>query len=224
MNGNRRKTRRHNEKPRRQSAMVLIMGDGDSEKRYFERLSDLCGTVSIKMYATGKNGLDTILRKTGEHVSEHRIDPSEGDIVAIVMDLDGRFSESEVLEMERRCGELGYRLFVSNPCFETWLLCHFRIPIHPCDQNGAVEELEGELGGRYVKSRGFDIDDGMVDKALTNAGKLFRNAGCSPTECHRHNPSTTVHVLVDAIRDMKRRRSRSYGLGRSGTADDVPYP
>lgn len=209
MSRDRRETRRQSEIPRRQSQMVLVMGDGDSEKRYFERLSDLCGAVGIRAYATGKNGIGTILRKTKEHVREHGIDPEEGDVVAIVMDLDDRFTEPEIQDMERTCEELGYRLFVSNPCFETWLLCHFRLPTHPFDQNEAVEEVKRELGGRYVKSEGFGIDDMMVDKALVNARRLLPSQGSSATSCHRKNPSTMVHALVGQIRDMKCRRCRT---------------
>lgn len=184
---------------RPQTDMILVMGDGDSEKRYFERLSDLCATVSIKAYATGKTGTDVLLRKTREYVRIHRLNPSNGDLVAIVMDLDGRFTESEIKELEQRCRKLGYRLFISNPSFEIWVLCHFRLPTHPYEPNEAVEDLRKELGGTYVKSRGFDIDSRMVYNAMDNARKLLPDGECTPAGCYQHNPSTTDHVLADAV-------------------------
>lgn len=41
----RNRMRYPNNRPRRQSGLMLITGDGESERIYFERLSDLCSSV-----------------------------------------------------------------------------------------------------------------------------------------------------------------------------------
>ncbi len=109
--------------------------------------------------------------------------------------------------MERRCDERGFHLYISNPSFEVWLLCHHRAPTHRYTPNEAVEELSAELGG-YQKSRGFELDDEMVDKAIANARALLPDEECSAEGCYRRNPSTMVHSLVKTIlRRMSDRRS-----------------
>lgn len=206
-NNRRHRPRFKNNTPRRQSRMVLIMGDGESERVYFERLSDLCVSVGIKACATAKTGPDVLIRKTREYAKKHNLDPLNGDIVAIVMDLDGRFTKEQICDMDERCKELGYRLFISNPSFESWLLCHFRMPTHPYTPAELVEDLDRELDGAYSKSKGFDISDKMVDKAVGNARKLLSDEACTSYGCYRCNPSTMVHTLVEDIRRRMSKRS-----------------
>ena len=193
----------------REYGVVVVVGDGETEKRYFDRLSDLCTSVGIKAYASAKTGPDILLRKTSEYAWRHGVDPSRGALVAIVMDLDGRFDMREIEEMDRRCRILGYQLFLSNPSFEVWLCCHFGIPTHPCTQSEAVDDLRKRMGGSYSKPVGFDIDDGMVDRAIVNARRLLPDDECTPVGCYRRNPSTMVHSLVEAIRNRASRRRRA---------------
>lgn len=44
-----------------------------------------------------------------------------GDIFGIVIDKD----KWELQEVVKHCAEKGYKVFLSNPCFELWLLLHF---------------------------------------------------------------------------------------------------
>ncbi len=208
MSNNGRRTRaRPKNTIRRQSGVVLIVGDGETEREYFLRLSSLCGSVGIKAYPAKKTGTDLIIRKTKEHVKEHELDPKNGDFVAIVMDLDDRFSKSQIEDMRKKCEKLGYNLFISNPSFEAWLLCHFRLPTHKYSSQAELEEeLDKELKGRYKKSKGFDINDEMVDKAIVNAKKLLPEDECTPEGCYDRNPSTMVYRLVETIRKRVRGR------------------
>ena len=192
---------------RRQNRVILLVGDGESEKVYFDKLSDLCGSVSIKSVAAKVNGTKKIVEKTRSIAKQFDISPSYGDIIAIVMDLDFRYSLNDIMEMEEDCEERGFKLFISNPCFEVWLLSHFRLPTHPYDQKEILTDLERELGRTYNKSTGMDIDDAMVDNALMNAGKLLPECDCNPTACFQSNPSTMVHSLVESIRGMTRGKS-----------------
>lgn len=105
---NRCRPRYPNNIPRHLSGIVLIMGDGESEKVYFERLSDMCRNVHIKSVATAKTGPSILIRKTREHVRKSGLNPKNGDLIAIVMDLDDRFKECEIEEMEQKCKELGF--------------------------------------------------------------------------------------------------------------------
>ena len=184
---------------RSQSRLILVIGDGESEKRYFENLSDLCPSIRIKAYATSKNSFDEILRRAEGYAKEHDMHTSEDDIVAIVMDLDNRFSQEQIQSMKSRCDEQGYMLFISNPCFEVWLLCHFRALTRPYSPKELVEDLD-ELCGGYKKSSSIEIDNDMVDLAIDNSMKMLPEELCSINECYNRNPSTMVHSLVRTIR------------------------
>ena len=65
------------------------------------------------------------------------------------------------------------------------------------------------MGGSHSKSVGFDIDDGMVDRAIVNARRLLPDDECTPVGCYKRNPSTMVHSLVEAIRSRASRRRRA---------------
>lgn len=175
--------------------------------RFEQCICEICESVGIATYAVSKNGADVVLRFAKGYVKHHGLDPKGGDLVAIVMDLDDRFSREQIVDLQRRCDALGYKLFLSNPSFEVWLLCHFNLPSHPYTPSELVDDMKVQLGGEYKKSRGFELDDPMVDRAIINARKLLPDDECTPEGCFEHNPSTMVHSLVETIRKrIKRRR------------------
>lgn len=192
---------------RRQNKVILVVGDGESEKVYFDRLSDLCGSVSIKSIAAKVNGTKKIVEKTRSIAKQFDISPSYGDVIAIVMDLDFRYTLEEITKMEGECETRGFKLFISNPCFEVWLLSHFRLLTHQYDQKEILIDLERELGRPYSKSTGMNIDDAMVDNAMKNAEKLLSECDCDLTACFQRNPSTMVQSLVESIRGMSRKKA-----------------
>lgn len=182
-----------------------MVGDGESEAAYFDRMAYLCKSVGIRTKSMGKTGPKVIVRKVSEYAKREGMDPRNGDLIAIVMDLDDRFTLDEVKQMDKECRERGWNLFLSNPSFEVWLLAHYRLPSHPYTPAELVDDMRGELGGQYDKARGFDIDDGMVDKAIRNSRRMLPDDECDIEGCYNRNPSTMVHSLVDSIR---RRMSR----------------
>ncbi len=201
-----KKGRRDVRAGRPESGVVFIIGDGLTERRYFERLSRLCEMANIRPIAIEANGPEKIIKRTESMLAHYSVSPRNGDLVAIVMDLDERYSRDEIMRMDAECAKRGYRLFISNPSFEVWLLCHFRLPTHQYDQHDILTDLERELRGPYKKSSGFDIDDQMVERAVNNASRLLPLDNCNTGECYDRNPSTMVHSLVDSIRRMMRRR------------------
>ena len=47
------------------------------------------------------------------------------------------------------------------------------------------------------------IDLDMVNKAIVNAEKLLDQSERTPVGCHLHNPSTTIHVLVSELMNIR---------------------
>ncbi|MGN1045178.1 MAG: hypothetical protein ACI4Q9_04400 [Candidatus Methanomethylophilaceae archaeon] len=56
------------------------------------------------------------------------------------------------------------------------------------------------LGRPYVKAKGIEIEDGMVDRAMRGTRNPLPEGECDLIGCYRHNPSTMIHLLVEEIR------------------------
>ncbi len=69
---------------------------------------------------------------------------SEEEFCLIVDRDEKSFTEEQVKLVSDICNEQGYRLIISNPCFELWLLLHFDIPkeviMAGCYLNGWLKE------------------------------------------------------------------------------------
>lgn len=96
----------------------------------------------------------------------------------------------------------------SWPCFEIWLLLHFRYSTAPfnsttaessCDR--AIRELLTFLPG-YTKGHQTIFDDlaSQMSSAITNAKRL----NAYNRSCGSKNPSTTIHTLVEYLIRIKR--------------------
>lgn len=162
----------------------------------------------------GKTGPNVLVRKTEGLVRRHDMDPFGDDMVAIVMDLDERFDDGQIEKMNRTCRDKGYRLFISNPSFEIWLLCHFILPSHPYSQDELMEDMRIQTRNGYERGHGLDIDNAMVNRAIVNARKLLPEDGPDPMACFRHNPSTMAYSLVESIKNMDERRNTKSYRGR----------
>ncbi len=99
-----RKKRRDTGK-RKQSNVFIIVGDGESERIYFDRLSNICSPIKIKSYATAKTGEEILIRKASGYAKDHDVNIKDDDVVAIVMDLDNRFSIEQIQSMDKTCAK-----------------------------------------------------------------------------------------------------------------------
>ncbi len=188
-----RDRRRKRRKPKN---TALIVGDGRTEQLYFESLNKRYGKISIISLGTRKTGIDQSIR-FARNVAKHRqLNTSDGDLVAIVMDIDGRYYEEDIARMYRKCKEKGYSLFLSNPCIEIWFLLHYEGVRCECTQHEALHMLEAASKMKYSKSKSFEFDDVMLREAMKRAEKILPTEECCPSECLKRNPSTMLHVLV----------------------------
>lgn len=91
----------------------------------------------ISQYLTDSSQLSPIKkRKFEETLRAEKIDLAylrylrmiggqQGDVFGIVIDRDSAsHSEKQINRVIKKCYEKGYRFFLSNPCFEFWLLLH----------------------------------------------------------------------------------------------------
>jgi hypothetical protein len=91
----------------------------------------------------------------------------------------------------------GVALAVSNPCFELWLLLHFRANPGARHRHDVQRMLRDHIAGYDKRINFADLADGVED-AERRAGRLDDEAR-EEGEPHR-NPTTGVFRLTQSIR------------------------
>lgn len=100
-----------------------------------------------------------------------------------------------------RASQKNVKLAVSNPCFELWLLLHFRDQTAHISRQDAkrVANQLGIMEGKEIRSEMFDQLENQYEDAKRRARALDRKHegdGSPPGS----NPSTCMWRLIDSIR------------------------
>jgi len=153
-----------------------------------------------------------ILEHFSESLEERKItyDP-EIDKVCLIVDRDSKsFIERQYDYVLSTCRENGFRFYVSNPCFEFWLLLHFDIVLTlDCTKllankpisvsNSAKTYIEDQLGkylGSYKKSSyRTDCLIEKIDNAVRNE-KHF----CEDTDRLRTELGSNIGRLISEMK------------------------
>lgn len=126
------------------------------------------------------------------------------DEVWCVFDVD---THRKLADAKQQANANGISIAVSNPCFELWLLLHFK------EQNASIKSSKIQSAYRrcdkkFDKRVNFELLGDKVDDAIQRADKLDKwqiSRGCAG-----HNPSTTVYKLVLRMKEL----SKASALGR----------
>lgn len=97
----------------------------------------------------------------------------------------------------QHCRQAEFRVALSAPCFEVWLLLHFVDQIPDSIKNcGHIQPILSEVSGGYSKRLGLKVPltNSMVRRALSNAEKLSVDEYKIPEEA-----STQVHRIVQDV-------------------------
>lgn len=193
--------------------IILIVGEGQTEKLYFESFPvltltveaiNLCGQSKLKLIESTEN---IIQNSTKEY-----------DEVWCVFDMDVKQGEKEFADFDNAIvsGESkGYKIAYSNDSFELWFYLHF----HFTDQKnnrqfyykslGKKWNLNYEKDGKTFKfcqkiynKLETDKDSSQL-KAIERAEKLFKQQ--SQLNYHEQNPVTKVYELVKFLNENKRK-------------------
>ncbi len=183
---------------------ILIVCEGSvSEPEYFKGFLQICRNPRVTIQIAGGQGVPlTVVRKAKElkeaavrRSKQERDENIKFDSVWCVYDIDDHPHQHEAWEMAIANN---IDLAVSNPCFELWLLLHFR------DSPGAIDraDLRSML-------KQFDPD---YDKHVSHSNytKEYDNAFVRATRMEESavdrgeaggNPSTAVYKLTEVIRN-----------------------
>jgi len=142
--------------------------------------------------------------------AEAELTREEYDRAYCVLDRDSHANYDAAIQRLRgsqheRSGRLC--IAVSVPCFEVWLLLHFRYSASPfiasgrrsaCDK--VLRELENHLPGYRKGQNGvFNALASKLDKAIANATRLETQN----EESSAGNPATGMHHLINHLRCLK---------------------
>lgn len=196
------------------ASLVVVATEGEkTEPQYFTDL------ISRDYYENSRVHVHVIRRGSHSSAPKHVIDALNdfrreyrlkgGDELWMVIDTDS-WPEEQLSDVATKCQQKGYRLAVSNPCFELWLLLHVK-DIEEYDQEQkdrlernervsqnrtAIEKELVEILGSYNKSNlNSDLFLPHVEKAIEQAENLDLDSS------HRWPESlgTRVYLLVNRI-------------------------
>lgn len=183
--------------------LLALEGKNKTEKTYFREFNSVNGSYHVS-FAKGNNTDPVNIVK--DAISSYKnmgLEKDAGDLAFVVCDTD--FSKEDQIQEARTLAEQNdVTLILSNPCFEIWLLMHFKYTTKPYASN---LELLNDLQNRwpeYSKNIGsFDGISDMRPSAIDNAKQLkqFHKLKNHTTEIEKCNPSTDVYILVELLDD-----------------------
>lgn len=187
----------------RDADLIVIATEGvSSEVRYFNGLIESQHTPNSKIKVHVIERKDPSL-SSPSHVLEEldsfksKWELEDGDELWMVIDFD-RWGTAKLSEIASKCIQKRYRLAISNPCFEVWLLLHFEDLISnqhiKCAE--AEERLRSRIGSYNKTNLDFSEFRDHVDTGVKNAKKLDPNQSerwCQPI-------GSRVYQLVTRIK------------------------
>ena len=124
-----------------------------------------------------------------------------GDSIFAVFDTDFN-KENQIREARNLARRNRIEVVLSNPCFEVWILQHFRFSTRGYNSN---DDVITELTNRWPNYRksidSFQYVSDRTQIAVENARKLiaFHNDINPRSDIEGRNPSTDVYKIVEMI-------------------------
>lgn len=169
---------------------ILACEGAQTEKKYFEGLSDeeeFFGIdANIKVQVLEKEDVtlshpNHVIKELDRYKEKYDL---EEDELCLIIDRDRKsFHEDQFDEIMKKCNDKKYSLYLSNPCFEFWLLLHLieeelsddeKIKLISNDKispsvNYIDTKLTELIGFTYDKKINFDTYKLGVRKAIENS-------------------------------------------------------
>lgn len=194
----------------RSGDLILIVCEGErTEPIYFNALKQerKLSSVTVK-HARGATAPRQVVERAIVLRDERARAARRGedvpfDQVWCVVDGDGTgaVEAAHVLAEEdrKKCGKkkAGIQIADSMPCFELWLLLHFRYTTAPEDNSSGLEGALSSVIGRPYEKNAPPMEELLprIEDAVQNAERLANHCEQSNTQ----NPHTAVHELVKVL-------------------------
>lgn len=191
---------------------ILIVGEGQTEKLYFESFPVLTLTVEV-IDLKGQNKLK-LIESTTSIIENNN---TKYDKVWCVFDMDVKQGEKEFSDFDNAITKgksLGYEIAYSNDSFELWFYLHFNYTEQKNHRTFYYQFLGdkwnlnyGKEGKTYrfckeIYSKIENDQSASQNDAIERAEKLFNEQSHLPY--HKQNPITLVYQLVEFLNNNKR--------------------
>lgn len=135
----------------------------------------------------------------------------EIDVINLVVDRDkGNFKEEQYNNLIKECNDKSIKLYVSNPCFEVWLLMHFdefeKLDFNKLLENKRVnsnknsrkyaDKMLSEIIGYDKSNLNFDDFIDKIDSAIEREKKY-----CEDVTELKDNIGSNVGILITNMRN-----------------------
>lgn len=185
---------------------ILYCEGSRTEPSYFKRLRDAIGSVLVDVNPVAGVGVpSTIAEKAIEHTTRLRSTRAKrdsferNDVVWAVFDRDEHPCFAQAL---LECHNKGVPVAASDPCFELWLIMHYKVYDKANHRHVVQKDLE-KLCKEYTRSSGkvFECDDLFLKSisAIFRAEKQYKDRNSARILTP---PYTTVFNLVKDIFEM----------------------
>jgi hypothetical protein len=186
--------------------VVLVVMEGETERRYFDGLKERDSNIRIVLVKPGPADPVHLVKACIQNMEERGIDVDDGDLAICVFDVDenppGRIVQAAELARER-----GIMIALTNPCFEIWLALHYQEVHRPVDRREACALIKKHYP-KYSKTG--DLGPVLVHReaATRRSRNIMDQVGASGiVDLIEHDPSSSMHLVLEAIEQLKEKNS-----------------
>lgn len=176
---------------------ILIVCEGEkTEPNYFKGFRVNKTIYEIDIQGVGYNTSSLVRKAISLKDNDHY------DQVWCVFDRDSNSAQQFNAAFEIASSH-DIKVAYSNQAFELWYLLHFHYYDSAIQRKEYCKMLTEKLGHKYEKNSETIYDEllSLQSDAIRNAKKLY--SSYKPCKPESDNPSTTVHLLVTALNDLK---------------------
>lgn len=188
--------------PVRDARLIIIATEGrETEKQYFNSFHSL--RVQVHVLPTGDDDRSSpqhVLERMQQFQQDHNL--NEEDECWLMIDVD-RWPPDNFGNVAKSALEQNYKLAISNPCFEVWLLCHFDTLLPTQAKKCEIIEtlLRQALGGSYNKAR-LELD--RFKAQIPQAIQTAKQNDADSTARWPQTVGTHVYKVVDSIYKLQK--------------------
>lgn len=203
--------RKRRERERNNRYLIVCEGT-KTEPQYFQELLDDLSIRPQLVRIAPNNGAspDRVVARAMTLYDEDKLTGDAFDQVYCVFDRDRHSTFDAAVKRTKDLAAAGkpFTAITSTPCFEVWLLLHFRYsdqPFHSSSKKSVADQVISVLKtmpgfekyGKGKKGVYSQLKEKLAD-ALTHAERLRRHGAAMGS----NNPSTDADELVKAIQGM----------------------
>jgi hypothetical protein len=184
---------------------IVATEDTYAPKQYFTFFSHSRIHVEVLETVHGAgNDPKSVVNRLMKFAEDYQI--KEDDQLWALLDTDHWIEGSHkpgLIEAIKDARQRGYRVAMSNPCFDLWLLLHHEelagAMFDNCDAVGArIRQVKGEFNKKNLKSEHYPLPN--IAAAIDRAKALEKDLGKADSEYWPEDTACRVYFLMDELR------------------------